>query len=276
MAQDKPAFLNTVLNHLSSAPPPTNRPHITLTFAQSLDAKIAGAQGRQLILSGKESMIMTHWMRTMHDGILIGIGTALNDDPQLNVRHLPLLPPTPYSLPRPIVIDTHLRLSPECKLLRNYKDGIGRRPWVVCSTTDTDTDSAKERRKKVLEDAGARIIEIFESGSSGTPNSVHSSHLPFPAVLQSLRDLGICTLMVEGGARIITSFLAGPEDVVDAVVITVAPITVGDAGVGYEYQPPHQELGEGKLGEGKNSAKFTKIHTELMGRDTVIAFLPAT
>jgi 2,5-diamino-6-(ribosylamino)-4(3H)-pyrimidinone 5'-phosphate reductase len=60
------------------------RPHVTLTYAQSLDAKIAGVRGKQLRLSGKESMEMTHWMRTMHDAILIGIGTALNDDPQLN------------------------------------------------------------------------------------------------------------------------------------------------------------------------------------------------
>jgi len=81
------------------------RPFVTLTFAQSNDGKIAGAHGKQLILSGKESMVMTHWyeklpssntsckcvnnwtrLRTMHDGIMVGIGTALNDDPQLNSR----------------------------------------------------------------------------------------------------------------------------------------------------------------------------------------------
>jgi 2,5-diamino-6-(ribosylamino)-4(3H)-pyrimidinone 5'-phosphate reductase len=79
------------------------RPLVTLTFAQSLDGKIAGKEGKQLILSGRESMLMTHWydidlkptyisipyysqgrMRTKHDAILVGIGTALNDDPQLN------------------------------------------------------------------------------------------------------------------------------------------------------------------------------------------------
>jgi len=79
------------------------RPLVTLTFAQSLDGKIAGKEGKQLILSGRESMLMTHWydidskftyisipyysqgrMRTNHDAILVGIGTALNDDPQLN------------------------------------------------------------------------------------------------------------------------------------------------------------------------------------------------
>lgn len=55
---EPPGFLKTVLAHLSN---PSNRPYVTLTFAQSLDAKIAGANGQQLILSGKESMVMTHW-----------------------------------------------------------------------------------------------------------------------------------------------------------------------------------------------------------------------
>lgn len=80
-----PPFLLDALAHLRRQHTP-ERPYVTLTFAQSLDAKIAGQNGQQLILSGKQSMIMTHWMRTMHDGLMIGVGTALNDDPQLNSR----------------------------------------------------------------------------------------------------------------------------------------------------------------------------------------------
>lgn len=83
--QSPPPFLLSALAHLEDKPP-VDRPHVTLTYAQSLDAKIAGQHGKQLILSGKESMIMTHWMRTMHDGIMIGVGTAVNDDPQLNSK----------------------------------------------------------------------------------------------------------------------------------------------------------------------------------------------
>ena len=58
---ESPGFLKTVLAHLSNPDHPSNRPYVTLTFAQSLDAKIAGANRKQLILSGKESMVMTHW-----------------------------------------------------------------------------------------------------------------------------------------------------------------------------------------------------------------------
>lgn len=63
------------------------RPFITLTFAQSLDGKIA-KRDQQILISGKESMAMTHKLRTFHDGILVGIGTALVDDPQLNGRRV--------------------------------------------------------------------------------------------------------------------------------------------------------------------------------------------
>jgi 2,5-diamino-6-(ribosylamino)-4(3H)-pyrimidinone 5'-phosphate reductase len=81
--QSPPAFLLSALARLDDNSP-ADRPHVTLTFAQSLDAKIAGEHSKQLILSGKDSMVMTHWMRTMHDGIMVGVGTAVNDDPQLN------------------------------------------------------------------------------------------------------------------------------------------------------------------------------------------------
>lgn len=67
-----------------------DRPFITLTFAQSLDGKIA-KQGQQILISGKESMAMTHRLRTLHDGILVGIGTALIDNPQLNGKFVNLL-----------------------------------------------------------------------------------------------------------------------------------------------------------------------------------------
>lgn len=76
-------FLDPIYSDISLL---NDRPFITLTFAQSLDGKIA-KQGQQMLISGKESMAMTHRLRTLHDGILVGIGTALVDDPQLNGRN---------------------------------------------------------------------------------------------------------------------------------------------------------------------------------------------
>ncbi|KAH9950862.1 dihydrofolate reductase-like domain-containing protein, partial [Amylocystis lapponica] len=194
-------------------------------------------------------MVMTHWMRTMHDAILVGIGTAINDDPQLNVRHLPPLPgdcPYSYHLPRPVILDTNLRLPSGCKLLKNYSKGGGRRPWIVCSyPNQASEDSVVEtaawlERKKALEHAGAYIVEVPKS---------ERNLVAIPALLRTLHDLGIRSLMVEGGARVIRAFLAtagsaseetldessdgSPPNLVDMVIVTVAPMLVGANGVGY-------------------------------------------
>lgn len=67
MASSSPLdFLTSVFAQCTAVTTPQWRPHVTLTFAQSLDAKIAGRDGKQLILSGKESMIMTHWFVPPH------------------------------------------------------------------------------------------------------------------------------------------------------------------------------------------------------------------
>ncbi|KAG1757853.1 dihydrofolate reductase [Suillus lakei] len=226
------------------------RPLVTLTFAQSLDGKIAGKEGKQLILSGRESMLMTHWMRTKHDAILVGIGTALNDDPQLNSRHIPESE-RPNHLPRPVILDANLRLRPDCKLLKNYRERKGRRPWVVCDGNSTPDDAG---RKSILEDAGARVI--------GVPSV--DGFIMIPELLKVLYKFGIKTLMVEGGATMIGSFLAEsahtkPNAIIDTLIITIAPTLIGDDGVGY--------------GEKLSTAQIPSlkhIRTEVMGRDVVI------
>ncbi|KAL6307679.1 dihydrofolate reductase-like domain-containing protein [Sparassis latifolia] len=254
------------------SPDPT-KPYVTLTFAQSLDAKIAGAGGKQLVLSGNESMVMTHWMRTMHDAILVGIGTALNDDPQLNTRHLPPLPlhyPYRYYLPRPMILDSNLRLSPDCKLLKNYREGRGRRPWVICSNSidpsggDRDAFATRLARRQALEEAGARVLEV----------RTDHGMISIPELLRTLRGLGIRSLMVEGGASVIKSFLAankhpaGPDrpaavaerTFLDMVIITIAPTLVGRDGISYGSDLLAEEL-----------PVLRHLNTELFGRDAVVA-----
>jgi 2,5-diamino-6-(ribosylamino)-4(3H)-pyrimidinone 5'-phosphate reductase len=121
----------------------------------------------------------------MHDAILVGIGTAINDDPQLNsascsatldvsytfmplARHLPA--EAQGKLPQPVILDTRLRMPVGSKLLKNCKEGRGRPPWVVCSS-DSDSglgleEGEKSKRRRALEEAGARILEVpTENGS---------------------------------------------------------------------------------------------------------------
>ncbi|MCA1797659.1 MAG: RibD family protein [Geobacteraceae bacterium] len=82
----------------------SRRPFVTLSYAQSWGGSITTIQGQPLALSGAESTRLTHQLRSLHDGILVGIETVLSDDPQLTVRHWH------GKNPQPIVLDTSLRM----------------------------------------------------------------------------------------------------------------------------------------------------------------------
>jgi len=205
----------------------------------------------------------------MHDGILIGVGTAVNDNPQLNVRHLPFPTQTThfqhYHHPRPLILDSHLRLSPTCRLITNAAMGVGVAPWVISAPPPkiegffaNEGDASKlqqwEARRDALQAAGVTVILV-------EPETIHpdlppvTSNLPLPAVLRALREKGIRSVMVEGGARVIQSFLS--ERLVDSLIVTTAPVLVGRDGLGY--------------GEGLEQVLGLKyIQTELLGRDTVV------
>jgi GTP cyclohydrolase II len=176
----------------------TGRPLVTLSYAQSLDGSIADRPGRPLALSGPEAMTLTHSLRASHDAILVGIGTVLADNPRLNVRLVT------GANPQPVIVDSRLRFPPYALLLRN-----GRSPWIATS------EGAAPDRQEALEAAGARVIRL--PGSNGW--------VDLAALLDHLGGLGVNSLMVEGGAQIITSFLA--SRLVDQIVLTIAPLLVG-------------------------------------------------
>jgi 3,4-dihydroxy 2-butanone 4-phosphate synthase/GTP cyclohydrolase II len=177
-----------------------NRPFVTLSYAQSLDGCIAGRPGQQLALSGHQSLVLTHQLRAAHDAILVGIGTVLADNPQLTVRLVE------GQVPQPVIIDSRLRLPLDANLLRNHP----LRPLIITG------EQADKGRQQVLEKAGARVLRL---------PSDEKGRVYLPAMLESLRELGIKSLMVEGGARIITSFLS--ERLVDHMILTIAPVFVG-------------------------------------------------
>ncbi len=184
----------------SPKPAPNGRPFVTLSYAQSVDGSITRQRGQPLALSGQESMTLTHQLRTNHDAILVGIGTVLADDPRLTVR----LVAGPD--PQPIILDSQLRLPLTAKLLTQHP----RKPIVATTAT---ADSAKEQ---ALLAAGATVVRLPASANG---------QVSLPALLACLHKHNIHRLMVEGGATIITSFLA--EQLVDRLVITVAPLLVG-------------------------------------------------
>ena len=191
--------INEPLSEAAAYRQRTGRPFVTLSYAQSLDGSIAARPGRPLALSGSKSMALTHGLRAAHDGILVGIGTLLADNPRLNVRLVE------GQDPQPIVVDSRLRFPPYANLLRNC-----RVPWIATS------EDADKERQAALEQIGARVLRLPPAANGW---------VDLTALLRYLGEMGLNSLMVEGGAQIITSFLAAR--LVDQVVLTIAPMLVG-------------------------------------------------
>ena len=176
-----------------------HRPLVTLTYAQSLDGSIAARAGHPLAISGPESQTFTHSLRAAHDAILVGIGTVLADNPRLNVRLVP------GKNPQPILLDSRLRMPSYANLLQD-----GNLPWVIT------TPAAEASRQADLEKQGAKVFRLPEGSCGG---------IDLTALLAKLWEMGITSLMVEGGAQVITSFIT--SKLVDQVIVTVAPVLVG-------------------------------------------------
>ncbi|WP_026600903.1 RibD family protein [Methylomonas sp. 11b] len=171
------------------------RPFVTLSYAQSWDGSITTRAGETLGLSGNESRRLTHQLRSLHDGILVGIGTVLTDDPQLTVRECS------GKNPQPIVLDSWLRTPPTARLCQR----TDKECWLLtCLKPDGEFDG------------NAEIITL-EGDDDG--------RVDLSAALQRLWEKGIRTLMVEGGSQVITAFLKA--QLADALVLTIAPTLVG-------------------------------------------------
>jgi riboflavin-specific deaminase-like protein len=186
----------------ASVPPPKPhllQPFVTLSYAQSLDGSIAAVAGRRLLLSGPRAMNMTHQLRAAHDGILVGIGTVLADNPRLTTRLVD------GSHPQPIILDSYLRTPLEAKVLEH--------PRSVCIAC---LEESLPARRDALLQAGADLIPL--------PESEHG-YIDLGVLLSALISRGIQSLMVEGGARVITNFLA--EELVDLLVLTINSRLVG-------------------------------------------------
>lgn len=177
----------------------TGRPLVTLSYAQSLDGSIAAQPGQPLALSGPHSLAMTHRLRARHDAILVGIGTVLADNPRLTAR----LADGPN--PQPVILDSHLRTPPTANLF--HADAA---PWIFT------TDPVDPDRRAQLEAQGAQLFVVPVGDDE---------KLDLAAILTKLGALAIRSVMVEGGAEIIQTFLA--HQFADQTVITVAPFFVG-------------------------------------------------
>lgn len=177
----------------------TGRPFVTLSYAQALDGTIGGLDKTPLAISGPESLRFTHMLRSAHDAILVGIGTVLADDPRLTVR----LVDGPS--PQPVIVDSRGRTPLTARLWQHAKP-----PWIASALGQDQTGP---------------IDALAAAGASILPTPLHNGQLDLAHLLDQLGARGVRSLMVEGGATIISTLLS--RRLVDYAVITVSPRFLG-------------------------------------------------
>jgi diaminohydroxyphosphoribosylaminopyrimidine deaminase/5-amino-6-(5-phosphoribosylamino)uracil reductase len=180
----------------------SGRPYVHAKWAMTLDGKIAARTGDAKWITGDAARARVHELRGRMDGILVGIGTVLADDPLLTAR-----PPGPRT-PLRIVLDSHARLSPGSALART----AGETPVLVA----TGGDVAPERAAR-LRDQGCEVLSFPTEGET----------VSLPNLLAELGRRRLTNLLVEGGAGVLGSFWDGRE--IDEVHAFISPRLLGGA-----------------------------------------------
>jgi diaminohydroxyphosphoribosylaminopyrimidine deaminase / 5-amino-6-(5-phosphoribosylamino)uracil reductase len=185
------------------------RPHVILKLAVSADDKIGAAGHKPVAITGEAARTRVHLLRAQCDAILVGIGTVLADDPLLTCR----LPGMEARSPVRVVLDRSLRLPGTSRLVHSARQTP---LWVMTSNLSEAPAAVK------LGAAGAQVIRVA-SATAPAPG------LDVLAVLHALADKGITRLMVEGGSRVASSFVAA--NLVDEVWLLRGREAVGADGV---------------------------------------------
>ena len=180
------------------------RPQATLKLAISADGKAGAAGRRPIAITGDEVRERVHLMRAQSDAIMVGIGTALADDPLLTCR----LPGMAACSPVRIVLDSALRLSVASRLVGGAREVP---VWVIGAAT------ASEAAEKALREKGVEVLRVSEN------------ERPLAPVLKLIAGRGITRLLVEGGPTLAASLLKA--DLVDEAVLFHSRKVVGADGI---------------------------------------------
>lgn len=216
------------------------RPHVVLKLAVSPDGKIGAAGGKPLAITGENVRNRVHLLRASSDAILVGIGTVLADDPQLDCR----LPGMAARSPVRVVLDRSLRIPASSQLVRTARETP---VWVVGS------ELAEAAAATRLGAAGVQIMRMPPGSASG---------LDLQAVLQTLAGKGITRLMVEGGSRVAASFVSA--DLVDEIWLFRGGEEVGADGVDALDALPLSKI---------TQSQAYKVHaSETFGHDTLTIY----
>lgn len=218
-------------------------PFVTLSFAMSLDGKIATHTGNSKSISGPRSTAFVHRLRDRHDGILVGINTVIADHPRLTTR----LPNGKGHDATRILLDSQLRIPLDEPLLRPASTA----GTIIICRTDADPE-----RKAALERLGVTVIGIADPHS---PEGLR-------AALIRLKEMGIRSILVEGGGTVHFSFIE--QRLFDRIFVTIAPMVIG----GDTAKPAVGGRGFPTIAEAARLRFVRRIHA---GADLILEAVPA-
>jgi diaminohydroxyphosphoribosylaminopyrimidine deaminase / 5-amino-6-(5-phosphoribosylamino)uracil reductase len=218
------------------------RPWVLFKSAMTLDGKVATRTGDSQWISGEDSRALGHEWRAAVDAVVVGIGTALADDPQLTARPEGALAATPYQ-PRRVVFDTLARLPPSSRLVA----AAGEIPLTVVvsrAAARADTDG--------LEAAGAQVLVAT---GENEPARVRSA-------LEQLGTMGVASVLLEGGPHLAGAFFDAGE--IDEVRLFLAPLLLG----GSSARDPLEGMGVERISE---AMRALTCDCERIGDDMLIS-----
>jgi riboflavin-specific deaminase-like protein len=218
---------------LGEVRPTPTRPYVAVKYAQTLDGRIATSTGDARWISGEQERRTSHALRAACDAVLVGIGTVLHDDPQLTVRMVP------GASPIRVVLDARLRIPDHAAVLAEDATTV-----VV-----TTSASSPDRRSELL-GRGVSVV-VVPAG----PNGVE-----LDAALDALFRDGIRSVLVEGGARVITSFLS--SGLADRLVVGISPRVLGSG---------TEAVGDLGITEVARSIRLERPAVHVVGDDVLVA-----
>jgi 2,5-diamino-6-(ribosylamino)-4(3H)-pyrimidinone 5'-phosphate reductase len=259
-AEESRAFLEPYMPPKNASGAASDMAWATLTFATSLDSQLALAPGTRTVLSGPDSKAMTHYLRSRHDAIMIGVGAAVADDPGLNCR---LKGVGGYGgvgverQPQPIIIDPTARwkFSETSKIFRMLREGRGHAPFIITSVATPPPENTA-----LLERYGGKYITVpLTSSEAG------EDQMDWGSILAVLKKEGLQSVMVEGGGVVINSLLEPrSQELIRSVIVTVAPTWLGQGGV--VVSPPRRFEGAQAI----PASRLTSVCWQPLGEDVVL------
>jgi diaminohydroxyphosphoribosylaminopyrimidine deaminase/5-amino-6-(5-phosphoribosylamino)uracil reductase len=228
------------------------RPLVTLKLASTLDGRIATQGGESRWITGEAARARGHLLRARHDAVMIGIGTALADDPELTCR----LPGAGPRQPVRIVLDSQLRLPLASKLAATARVTP---TWIVTGDLPSPKRSRlgfapagdqPPERTRVHRDLGVEIIAVAR---------LAPGRLDLPAVLAALGGKGITAVLAEGGGKLAAALLG--DGLVDRLAWFRAPRQLGG-----DAQPAIADLGITDLAQ---AAPWRRLRLETVGDDVL-------